>query len=307
MHTFLLLLVSVIWGSTFFIIKDTVGTVNELVIVFGRSALAAIFMLLLMLVKNPKSLINKNAVFHGSIIGILLASTYLSQTIGLKFTSSGHSAFVTSSGVIFVPVILFIFFKERFGKSIILALGLVITGLFLLTYDFETKINIGDLITFITAVSYAFHIVLSGKFVKKTEAFALITYQFIAASLFILIVMKLKGIPIQIEGNAAKYSIVYLGLIGTLVCYFISVWIQQYVSALKVAIIFTLEPIFASLFGYFAHNEELNQRGYLGAAFIIGGIIFYETYKYKSAKMKEKLRLKEESVKKNVHIYDSEV
>ena len=213
---------------------------------------------------------------------MLLAITYAAQTIGLKFTSTGHSAFITSSAVIVVPFILFFFFKSRLLKIDIIAVTIVFAGLFLLTYDFETSMNVGDLITIITAVSYAFHVVLAGRFVKKSDALTIVTYQFFAASLVSLVAWLFTDhTPVNINPKAA-YSLLYLGLIGTLFCYFITVWVQKYVSSLKVAVIFSLEPVFAAIFGYWALHEILNTKESIGAAFILLGVLTHSILKSKA-------------------------
>lgn len=281
MKTFWLILVTIVWGSTFFIIKDTVSTINEYLIVFIRSALAFIAMLLFLLVKNKKLLFNKKAFAFGSVLGILLALSYASQTIGLKFTSTGHSAFITSSAVILVPFFLFLFYKTKLVKIDIISVSIVLIGLFLLTYDFDTSVNIGDLITIITAVTYAIHVILAGRYVNKTETLSLVTYQFFAASIVSLIAWLLTNpsdLNISLKDSV---SIIYLGLIGTLFCYFITVWVQKYVSSLKVVIIFSLEPVFAVIFSYFLINEILNIKEILGASLILIGVIIHGIFRNK--------------------------
>ena len=80
MKTFWLVLVTIVWGSTFLIIKDTVTSVNEYMIVFIRSVLAFMAMFVFQLFKNPTKLINKKAFLYGLVLGILLAASYASQT-----------------------------------------------------------------------------------------------------------------------------------------------------------------------------------------------------------------------------------
>ncbi len=279
MKTFWLILVSIVWGSTFFLIKDTVGSVNEYLIVFIRTGLAFGAMLLFQLFKDRKNLLNKKAFTYGSILGVLLAITYASQTIGLKLTSTGHSAFITSSAVVVVPFLLFFFYKFNLLKIDIISVAIVFAGLFLLTYDFETKMNAGDLITIITSVTCAIHIVLSGRFVKKTDAVTIVTYQFFAAALVSFLVwINTDHEPVHISPKAG-YSLLYLGLIGTLFCYFISVWVQKYVTSLKVAIVFSLEPVFASMFGYWALHEILNTKELIGASLILVGVVVHSILK----------------------------
>jgi drug/metabolite transporter (DMT)-like permease len=281
MKTFWLVLVTIVWGSTFFIVKDTVGSVNEYLIVFIRSALAFAAMFLYQIFKDRKKLLNKKAFIYGSIMGVLMAITYGAQTIGLKFTSTGHSAFITSSAVIIVPFILFFFYKAKLLKIDILAVSIVFAGLFLLTYDFETKMNIGDIITIITAVSYAFHVVLAGQFIKKVDAVTLVTYQFFASAIVGLAAFIFTDHETINISTKAWGSLIYLGLFGTLFCYFITVWVMKYVSALKVAIIFSLEPVFAAIIGYFAIHEILNSKELIGASFILLGVIVHSILRNK--------------------------
>ncbi len=284
MRTFWLILVTIVWGSTFLIVKETVASVNEYLIVFIRSVLAFGAMFIFQLFKDRKKLFNKKAFVYGSILGVLLAISYASQTIGLKYTSTGHSAFITSSAVIIVPFLLFFFYKSKLFRIDIFAVAIVFAGLFLLTYDFDTAINPGDLITIITAATYAIHVVLAGRYVKKSETLSIITYQFFAASAVSLIAWLAtdhSSIEMSIK---AGLSLLYLGLIGTLFCYFITVWIQKYVSSLKVVIIFSLEPVFAAIFGYFIIHEILNTKELIGASLILAGVIIHSILKYRMSK-----------------------
>lgn len=287
MYTFLLILVTIVWGSTFLIVKDTVGTVNEFLIVFIRSALAFSAMLIYQIYKNWRKIFNKKAFYYGSIMGILMAITYGAQTIGLKYTSTGHSAFITSSAVILVPFILFFLYKVKLVKVDIISVSVVFVGLFLLTYDMDTKMNIGDIITLITAFSYAFHVVLAGRFVNKSDTITIITYQFFGAAIVGLIAFLLTNTETIVISTKAWSSLIYLGLIGTLFCYFVTVWVMKYVSALKVAIIFSLEPVFAALFGYYIINETLNPKELIGASFILSGVIIHSVLKNKTVKAKQ--------------------
>ncbi|MCK5823514.1 MAG: DMT family transporter [Bacteroidales bacterium] len=276
MKIFLLILTAIIWGSTFFIIKDTVITVNEYYIVFIRTFIAAVSMLVFVFFKNKKALFNYKNLLRGMVLGFLLAITYISQTIGLKFTSSGHSAFITGAGVVIVPMLLFLFFKRKLKIKELIILFVVFIGLYLLAYDSETALNIGDLITLITSFSLAWHLILSGRYVKKTEVFSLIAYQFLFASIFsLLLYLNTHEVSFKLSGNET-ISLLYLGFIGTLFCYFVSVWAQKQVDTVTVALIFTLEPVFASLFAWIFASELLNLKEITGGLIILGGIAAFQ-------------------------------
>ncbi|PLX01064.1 MAG: hypothetical protein C0594_14620 [Marinilabiliales bacterium] len=115
MYTFWLVLVTIVWGSTFFIVKETVDSVDEFLLVFIRNIIATIPMLIYAIIKEGKKLFRYQEIWQGSLLGLMLSGTYISQTIGLKFTSTGHSAFITGSAVLFVPFILFTFFRTKLG------------------------------------------------------------------------------------------------------------------------------------------------------------------------------------------------
>lgn len=283
MKNFLLVLVAIVWGSTFFIIKDTVASVPPFYIVLGRMLMASIPMFFLVFFKNRRSLLNKKAIINGSILGLLLTTTYVSQTIGLQYTSSGHSAFITGIAVVLVPILLVVIYRQSIKKTEVISILIVMIGLFLLTYDLDTYFNKGDLITFITSFSLAFHIILSGRFVKTTESLSLITYQFVSGtilcaigSLFVAYDSDFEGMVISSESLMA---IMYLGAFGTLFCYFVSVWVQKYESSVKVALVFSLEPVFAALFAYIFVHEILNTKEMVGAILILIGVVLYQVLK----------------------------
>ena len=284
MYTFLLFLVSLIWGSTFFIIKDTVTTVDESFIVLSRTGLAFVALFIYNLIRNPRKLKQTKPLLYGSILGFLLASIYLSQTIGLKYTSTGHSAFITGSAVVIVPFLLFILFRHQIMRIDMIAVAIVLMGLFFLTYDLQTDINIGDVITLITATSLAFHIVFAQRFVRRADAGIIVLYQFMGAMVAsgIAFLFTGDGLP-QLSVNST-WSLIYLGLIGTLVCYFITVWVQKYVAAIKVSIILATEPIFAALCSYIFINETLNARELFGAGLILTGVIVHNWVKNRLAR-----------------------
>ncbi|MBE9467220.1 MAG: DMT family transporter [Bacteroidetes bacterium] len=278
MRIFLLIVTAIIWGSTFFIIKDTVITVNEYYIVFIRTFIAAISMLLFLYFKDKKIFVNYKTLKRGMILGILLATTYISQTIGLKYTSSGHSAFITGAGVIIVPMLLFFFFKRKLKIQETIILFVVFLGLFILTYDSQTVLNIGDLITLITAFSLAWHLILSGKYVKTTEVLSLVAFQFLFASLFsFLLYLTTQPVSFGLSINEI-ISLLYLGFVGTLFCYFVSVWAQKQVDTVTVALIFTLEPVFAVLFAWIFASEILSLKEITGGLIILGGISAFQFF-----------------------------
>ncbi len=274
----MLILATVIWGSTFAVVKDTMNTVNEYYLIFVRSIIAALPLLILTLYKNPRSLFNKDIIRKGAIIGIALGLTYGFQNLGMLYTSAGNSAFIMASNVIFVPIFLYVFYKNRFNGKSIISILIVVLGLGLLTYRDGTSLNPGDLLTLVGAAITALHIIWTGRFVKNSDLLALVTYQFIFSALLSFIASLIAS-P---ESFTASYSMeswsamIYLGLLGSLFCYFITVWAQKYLSYVTVTLIFSLEPIFAAIFSFYILGEILGFQQLVGAFLILGGILFFE-------------------------------
>jgi drug/metabolite transporter (DMT)-like permease len=279
MPTFLLVVVTVVWGSTFFIIKDAVRDVDAFCLVFIRNLIAAVPMSLYVFARDRKALSNTVPLSRGAVLGFLLATTYLSQTLGLRYTTSGHSAFITGSAVIFVPILLFVVWRVQLLPLDVLSILGVFAGLFLLTWDGNGRINPGDFITLITVAAYAVHLVSAGRFVRGTDVPAMIAHQFNFAALFSFAAWLAAGVGGPALGARSLCVLAYLGLCGTLFCYFVTVWAQKHVSAVQVALIFALEPVFAALFARAFAGETLRAKELFGMSLILAGVILYQVTK----------------------------
>ena len=143
----------------------------------------------------------------------------------------------------------------------------------------------------ITIVVYALNVVLAVRYVKNSYVFTMVTFQFISVNIISGLAYVFSDAPTLVLSSKSIWAILYLGFIGTLFCQFVTIWVQQFVSTLRLAIILSLEPIFASWLAYAIVNEILTQKEIIGAFVIIAGIITYqigETYKSKKMKLRSK-------------------
>ena len=270
-----------IWGTTFTVVKDVSKSIDPFLLSGLRNLIATLALFIYLgITKNWKNLLNKDSLKSGFVLGVLLGTIYISQTIGIIFTSANHSAFITCSAVIMVPIILFLFGWEKFNRKQTLSIIMVAIGLFLLTLKSGLSIfNIGDLITLAAAVICALHIVFSGLYVRKYNFLSLIFYQFFFAGIVsfagLFSKQALNNFPPILFENDAIFNVLYLGLLGTLFCYFVTVWGQKHISTTYVALIFSLEPLFASVTNYFILNEVFTKKEFIGAVIIFGGILLY--------------------------------
>lgn len=271
----LLFLCCLVWATTFVLIKSITDVVDPFFLVFLRGIIATLGMFIYLIFFKRSIFKNKQSIIYGAILGGMLGGMYVVQTYALRFTTSGHAAIISSTFVVMVPIILFLQFKERIKKQGIIAILITCFGLFYFTYHPESSFNSGDIISFAATIIGTYHMIYCGRFVRKTEALSLIFYQFLFTSIFTGIIYLSTSTISMSFNNELIYSFIYLGLIGTLFCYFVSIWAQKSITAITIALIFATEPIFASTAAYFYLGEQLGQREFIGGGIIIGGVILY--------------------------------
>lgn len=271
---------NLIWGSTFVIVKESVNSVDTFVIAFMRCLIASTLLGSYILIKSPKILLEKKSIIYGSILGLILASIYISQAYALNFTTSSHSAFITVSSTLLTAVIMVFFFKAKENWKGWLSIIIAFIGVYFLSFKQDENssdaVLLGDFITFLAAIVCAYQLIYSGRFVKRTNFLSLIFYQFFVASLIALIGIAIfPDAKFEFPDNSI-YFVSYLGLFGTLYCYFVTVWAQKYVSTITTAMIFSMEPIFASTFSYIHFNEVFGYKELIGAILILIGVLAYQ-------------------------------
>ncbi len=204
----------------------------------------------------------------------------------MQFTSSNHSAFITSSAVIMVPLILVVAGKQKLHFTQIACIVLIAFGLYFLTNTKDNQpYNVGDVITFFGAIVCASHIILSGHYVRKTEFLGLIFYQFLFATIISFLGLLINNGINHTEVNFSPTvinNVLYLGFFGTLLCFFVTVWAQKFVSTITTAMILSLEPIFAATTSFIVLQESLSLLEIIGGIAIILGLITYNLLDAKS-------------------------
>jgi drug/metabolite transporter (DMT)-like permease len=254
-----------IWGSTFFIVKDTLNFISPTLLVGYRFTLAALILAIYLVIKRENLFTN---IKQGLFMGIFLWLLYITQTIGLKITTASNSGFITGLFVAFVPIFAFLLFKKRPTYFGLAAVGLSLIGLWLLSGGMK-ELNTGDILTLAAAMSYAIHILLADRYLKGgTDPYVLCFQQFAFVGVASLIFGGLessKWIPL----NALVFgTIAFLAIFPTLSAFVIQLLAQRFVSPLRVSLIFAFEPVFAALFAWTLGGELLRPERALGGLLI---------------------------------------
>ncbi|WP_018110608.1 DMT family transporter [Thermus igniterrae] len=252
-------LLTLLWGTTFVVVKGAVAEMPPSLLVFLRFLLASLFFLPLAL-RLPRGVWGP-----GLELSFWLLLGYASQAVGLLYTSASRSAFITALNVVLVPLLLGLA-GRRVGPVWLAAL-LAFLGVGLLSYDpRQPPLNLGDLWTLLTALTYALYIVRLEVHAKAYPSLPLTAVQVLGTTLLALPWALADGV--RLEG-VPWGAVLYLGVAATALTTWLQTWGQRYVPAPQAAILYTLEPVWATLFAFLLLGERLGPSGLLGAFLVV--------------------------------------
>ncbi len=268
-----LLGIVIIWGSTFAIIKDVLDQIMPFTFLAYRFLLA-VLILSVIFWKRIKS-IDKIILKKGFLIGIFLFLGYAFQTVGLKYTTATKAGFITGLSVVLVPIISYLFFKEKINRNSIIGVVFAVVGLWFLNYNSSYNFNLGDFLVLLCAVSFAMHIISVGLYTKKMDYVLLVIVQLATVfvlSLLIALFFERPDIHLSYSFNV-WWSIILTGVFATALAFYMQNRFQRYSTATKTAIIFSGEPLFSAIFAYLLLGEKVGLIAWIGGFFIIFGMI----------------------------------
>ncbi|WP_312428519.1 DMT family transporter [Lacrimispora sp.] len=266
-----LILVTIIWGGGFVASDMALESMKPFQIMAVRFLLGTILMGLI----SSRSLkgITKSEAKAGGLMGLALFAGFAFQIVGLQYTTPSKNAFLTALNVVIVPFISFLILRKKIGARGIAGAVMSIAGVALLSLDRNFSLGLGDGLTIICAVGFAFQIFLTSEFVKKYRATVLNFIQMITAFLLSFISLMAFGeTQFHVTGKGIL-SVLYLGVISTTVCYLLQTASQKYVDETKAAIILSLESVFGTLFSILILGEIVTPRMLAGSLIILGAVV----------------------------------
>jgi drug/metabolite transporter (DMT)-like permease len=214
----------------------------------------------------------------GLVVGLALAASYITQTVGMQTTNASKAAFITGLSVILVPIFSAVVNRQLPPWSVQLGAVSATVGLTFLSGVLDTGLIItaGDTWVTACAIAFALHILATGRYASKTDIAALTTVQFAVVALS----CWAAGLNTERWPGSPPWSvwmiIIFLATIATCGAFVLQTWAQKRLTANRAAIILTMEPAFATIFGYVVLGERLTLAGYLGCALIVGGTLVAE-------------------------------
>jgi drug/metabolite transporter (DMT)-like permease len=279
----LLILVTLVWGATFVVIKDALRDISPLLFNTVRMTLAAATLGLIYMGSLRR--MTWDALKSGVLVGAFLWVGYEFQTTGLKLTTPSKSAFLTGVSVVLVPVFLALFWRKKLRPWTWAGVAMAFVGLYLLTVPageassggFSLNgVNLGDVLTLGCAIGFALQIIFMGRATRAHRFEQLATIQAATAAVLMAMTFPLVEHVYVVWSARVIWAIAITGLLGTAAAFTIQAWAQQFTSPTYTALIFALEPVFAWLTSYFVLRERLGYRGGLGAGLILVGIVVAE-------------------------------
>jgi drug/metabolite transporter (DMT)-like permease len=268
-----LILVTAVWGITFVQVKDAVELYPLLAFLAVRYVIATAA--LAPIAVRRLGGFGREGLVAGAVLGGLIALGIGLQTAGLERTTVTSTGFITGLYVLFTPLLGLALFRTPIPRSLWAGVALALIGLALLS-GVPQGSGRGDLLVLISAFVQAFHIVMVERYANRFDVFALTFVQVAAAAVaFGAVSLAFEELTLP-RGWTVWSALIVTGLFAVAFAYVVQVWAQRRVSATRIAIVFSLETVFAGLFGYLLAGDRLGALGFAGCAAIFAGIVVAE-------------------------------
>lgn len=264
--TLALLVVTAIWGSTFFIIKDAVSKIDPIDFLAVRFAVGAAIPAFVFWRRLSRLTATQWQI--GLALGCLYGLAQIVQTVGLQTTAASVSGFITGTYVVLTPIIMWIAFKARLNIRTWAAVALALVGLAVLSLTGLGGGGVGEALTLVGAALYAVHIVLLDRWSRSMDAMSLAIVQLIGVAL----TTGFLGLPggYHVPADAKVWgAIAYTAIMAGIVTMLLQTWAQRHITPTRVALLMTFEPVFASAFAVGFGGEAVTIRLVAGGALIL--------------------------------------
>ena len=218
---------------------------------------------------------------HGGILGLLVLVGLVLQTVGLRYTTPARSAFLTGLSVLVVPFVA----RFAYGRAVRAAswagVALAVAGLGLLTRPLgegiSAAIRLGDALTALCAVAFALQIVLTSEWSPRHPLAPFVLVQVATGLAGTLLLLPLDA-PRLDPGSLPRVAAtaLFTGVPMTAGAFYVMAWAQRRTTAVRAALIFSLEPVAAALFSYFYGGEPLGAADWAGGALVVLGVVVGE-------------------------------
>ncbi|KZS44554.1 hypothetical protein AWU65_31370 [Paenibacillus glucanolyticus] len=281
-----LLVVAMMWGSTFLIVQHAVRVLPPMAFNSVRFLGAALLLAFIITVfyRSQWKQISGKMLVHACLLGLFLFIGYAFQTAGLLYTTTSNTGFITGLSVVLVPFISYALLKHAISKFTWISALLAAAGLYLLTFTGSgIRLNQGDLLVLVCAIGFALHIGYTGIYAGRYPSLLLAALQMAVVgicSLIASVVTEHVGNTSDLVEKLTQPNVLWALAVSIGPTSAFAFWIQtvcqKYTTPSRVAIIYATEPVFAALTGILFAGERLTLIGGIGCLCILAGIMIAE-------------------------------
>ena len=267
-----LMLMAILWGSTFFVLMDMLTRIDASDLLAVRFTIAALVLVALL---HRRLRMDRRTLRHGLVMGSMYGVAQLLQTYGLAQTSASISGFLTGLYVVMTPILEAVLLRARVSQRVWLGVGLATAGLGVLTIApgvGAARLGWGELLTVLSALTYAGHIVYTGRVSTQALTLQLSTVQTTTVAAICVLAALPGGIALP-QRAADWWAVIYLAILCGALAIVLQVWAQAKVEATRAAVIMSSEPIWAAVFAIGAGQEELGWRTIIGGAAMVAAMV----------------------------------
>ena len=268
-----LVLVTAIWGFTFVQVKAALELYPLFAFLAVRFAIASL-VLAAPAARQVRGL-GRPGLGAGVLLGALLALGYGLQTAGLERTTVSQTGFITGLYVVLTPLFALALFRQRIGAAAWGGVALAVAGLTLLAGVPAGSVA-GDLLVLASTAAQALQIVVLERYASRYDPTTLTLVEMATACAGFLVVAAVLGELALPRGWTVWGALLVTGVFASAFAYLVQVWAQRRISATRIALVFSLETVFAGLFGYLLAGDRLGALGWTGCALILVGIVLAE-------------------------------
>ncbi|KGN33201.1 permease [Knoellia sinensis KCTC 19936] len=265
----LLLAVTAVWGSTFFLIRDLVEHVPSADFLAVRFGIAAVLMFVVF--HRQTLALTRRQLTLGAGLGALYAVAQLLQTVGLETTAASVSGFLTGTYIVLTPVLGALLLRDHVPRAAWIAAAIATAGIGVLSLQ-GLAMGFGEALTLGSAAVYALHILALGRWSTASTALGLSTIQAAVIAVICLVAALPDGVTLPATGGQ-WVSLLYMAVFAGAGALIAQTWAQAHLTATRAAIVMAMEPVFAALFAVLFGGESVTWRLLVG-----GGLVLFAMY-----------------------------
>jgi len=285
----MLVIAALIWGSTFVAQTTASDVVEPFTFLFSRSFLGFLILIPVVLIFNARKnktlkegqkkhspLPKKVTLIAGVICGVFLTVASFCQQKGIGLmtdNASGKAGFITALYIVFTPIFAVVL-KRKIPLIVAVSVPLATLGFYLLCIKSGFRLELGDLLTLVSAFFFTFHILVIDYFMEKgADPVKTSCVQFLVVGVISLILAFIFETPNFESIWGSKIEIMYAGFLSSGVAYTFQIIAQKNTDSTSATLIMSLESVFAVLSGWIILGESLSVKELIGCALVFIAVI----------------------------------